>query len=143
MVSLLFRGWRSSTNGVLTALGPLLQCQRPGRYPGGSAAKVLELQWPPPSMAGASSGASVGGGGERDVVLVNPGPHPVAEDLSREYVLMGGVHPPALLITEGSGASTPDSLPRVEMQMALPPREADVAPVEWADEEMARAEPSA
>jgi hypothetical protein len=48
-----------------------------------------------------------------------------------------------ILIEEGLGASAPDSLPEVEMRMAPPPREADVASMEWADAKMAWEEPSA
>jgi hypothetical protein len=39
MVSLLLHGRQSSANGVQTALRPLLQHRRPGRYPGGGAAE--------------------------------------------------------------------------------------------------------
>jgi hypothetical protein len=53
------------------------------------------------------------------------------------------VQPSVLLVTEGSGASAPDSLCVVETHTASPPREADVFAVEWADKEMVRVDPSA
>jgi hypothetical protein len=46
----------------------------------------------------------------------------------------------ALLVTDGSGASAPDSLPEVETQAVSPPCEADVAPAEQAYDEVALVE---
>jgi hypothetical protein len=61
----------------------------------------------------------------------------VAEGPSREDEPVEEVQPSAMLVEEGSGAGTPDSLPKVVTQTAPPPCEADVSSAGCIDKEMA------
>jgi hypothetical protein len=79
-------------------------------------------------------------GAEEEAAPANLGLRMVAENPLWEDVAAEEVLPSAVLVEEGLGSGVPDSLPKVEVQAAPPPHQADASSSGWTNEEMVREE---